>query len=313
MRNAAKRHKKIVAIATADWHLTLRPPVWRSNESDWLAAQQRPLDQILMLQEQYRCPILLAGDVFDRWNSPPELINWAIKVLATRWDNIYAIPGQHDLPNHRIDDIKRSAFWTLVMVGAIIDYDKEHKDFSLHRFPATRKIEPLVEKSDKLSIAIVHDYVWKAGYGYEGAPADKHLPMGFDGKYYGYDVIIYGDNHKGFLTKVGKTTVFNCGTLMRRKSDEADYKPWVGLITSEGEVEPHYLDISEDKHLEAVSKPVDEKLDIRAFIEELEKLGKTTLDFEEAIKQYFVRQTERKQVQEIILKAMNNLLKTHNY
>ena len=103
-----------------------------------------------------------------------------------------------------------------------------------------------------------------------------------------FDVVIFGDNHKGFLTKIGDTTIFNCGTLMRRKTDEVDYKPWVGLIHADGSVTPHYLDISKDKL--DLSKPdnVDPALalDVEEFLSELDDLSANPLDFCEAVRMF---------------------------
>ena len=53
---------------------------------------QRSLEQIRDLQKEFDCPVICAGDIFDKWNSPPELINFAYDNLP----EIYAIPGQHD-------------------------------------------------------------------------------------------------------------------------------------------------------------------------------------------------------------------------
>ena len=99
--------------------------------------------------------------------------------------------------------------------------------------------------------------------------------------------------------------IFNCGTLMRRKSDEIDYKPQVGLLLKSGEVIPHYLDISQDKYLETIEEgETKSELDMTSFMEELEKLGNTALDFKEAMKQFFHTGKTSDEAKQIILKAM---------
>ena len=111
-----RQKTRVVAIACADIHLQHTAPICRSGEPDWYAAMARPLEELRGLQENYDCPILCAGDVFNHWNNcPPELINWAIKHLP----KMYAIPGQHDLPQHRLDDVRKSAYWTMVEAGVI--------------------------------------------------------------------------------------------------------------------------------------------------------------------------------------------------
>jgi hypothetical protein len=101
----------------------LKAPVWRSAEEDWLEAQRRPLKEVRELQNEHQCVVICAGDIFDRnrkisdgWDAPAELINFALEELP---DGMYAIPGQHDLPNHQYIDIGRSAYWTLVKIGKI--------------------------------------------------------------------------------------------------------------------------------------------------------------------------------------------------
>ena len=76
------KETRVIAILCADVHLSLNPPVWRSNEPDWFAAMKRPLDEIKELQKKnHDCPVFCAGDIFHKWDSPAELINWAIDNL----------------------------------------------------------------------------------------------------------------------------------------------------------------------------------------------------------------------------------------
>lgn len=301
--------EKVIAILLADLHLSLKAPLWRSAESDWLETQKRVLLEISDLQLEYNCPIFCAGDILNQWNCSPELINYTINYLF----DMYAIPGQHDLPLHQYEDIHRSAYLTLVKAGKIQNILPGccvvKNDMVIQGFPFGYKITPcLREDKLKLHIAAVHDYVWIPGCSYPEAPKEKQIKSTKlrNGKLMGYDVIIFGDNHKGFLTKVGKTTIFNCGTLMRRKSDEIDYKPQVGLLLESGKVIPHYLDISKDKYLETIEEEeVNPELDMKSFMEELEKLDETAFDFAERMKQ-FLQRTKKisDQAKEIILNAM---------
>ena len=289
-----------------------------------MSAQSRPLEEVSDLQERYECPNLCAGDIFDRsrkiadgWNASPELINFAIDCLP----DMYAIPGQHDLPQHQYEDIHRSAYWTLVEAGKIKnilpnDIKIINNYLAVYGFPPGYKIERSKQNhnfdEDGFVIAVVHDYVWIKGSSYPDAPKDKSLQDRnnthnkiYDGKLYGYDVIVYGDNHKGFSKRIGETIIFNCGTLMRRKSDEIDYKPQVGLLLSNGEVVPHYLDISQDKYIEkAADTEVNDSLDMSEFFNELEKLGNSALDFKEAMKQFLHSGKTLTEVKQIILDAM---------
>lgn len=298
-RETCGKGVKVLAILLADIHLSLKAPIWRSAEPDWLAAQARPLVEVGVLQKKYRCPVICAGDVFDRnrktsdgWNAPPELINYAIKYLP---DGMFAIPGQHDLPNHQYDDIHRSAYWTLVKAGKIKNIRPDeimivNKHLVLYGFPPGYEIKPCTEKMDieednTILVAVVHDYVWVGGCSYPNAPADRQLSRKLE-QLKSYDVVVYGDNHKGFLAKNTPTEIFNCGTLMRRKSDEIDYEPQVGLLLANGLVVQHRLDISKDKYITKAEEQFNASLEMGDFFDELEKLGKTSLDFVEAMKEF---------------------------
>ena len=302
---------EVIAILLADLHLTIKPPVWRSVESDWLQVQRRVLLEVSLLQHKYDCPVFCAGDIFDKWNSCPELINLAIEFLP---DDMYGIPGQHDLPLHQYDDIHRSAYLTLVKADKIQNILPDCRvvkdNMVIQGFPFGYGITPCSQKDkERLDIAVVHDYVWIPKYSYPDAPREKQLGVFTctkkDERWKSYDVVVYGDNHKGFQIQFGKTTIFNCGTLMRRKSDEIDYKPQVGLLLKSGEVVPHYLDISQDKYLETMEgEEIESELDIADFIKELEKLGTTALDFKDAINQFLHRGKTSDEAKQIIINAM---------
>jgi DNA repair exonuclease SbcCD nuclease subunit len=311
-----KKDQRVVAIACADIHLCHTAPVCRSGEPDWYRAMARPLDQLRALQEKYDCPILCAGDVFDRWNSPPELINWAIKHMPKQ---VYAIPGQHDLPQHRLEDVRKSAYWTLVEAGAIenipnnselIFHINMDRDFVVQGFPWGKEIEfpeELKDNNHDLHIAVAHQYRWIQGHHYPGAdPNQKVVAAAKQLK--AFDVCIFGDNHSGFLTTIGTTTyVFNCGTLMRRKTDEADYKPQVGLIYSDGSVVPHFLDTTLDELDETVKEPSAQgSLDARQFLERLRGLSNNSLDFRVALERFITDTRVADNVKAVLVEALGD-------
>ena len=302
----SKTDEKVIAILCADIHLSIKVPVWRSAEPDWFAAMQRPLDELTVLQLKYDCPILCAGDIFDKWNSPAELINFALKYLPK---NMYCISGQHDLPDHNYAEIHRSAYWTLVKAGKIKNLDGVRHSGSLNKlkiygFPFGSKLESLSSyaKDDRLQVALIHEYVWVVGKCFPGAPEENRIKKQISDL--GYDVIVYGDNHFSFSGTSKNTSFFNCGCLMRRKSDEKHYAPQVGLLLESGEVKQHFLDISKDKYLDTINDATAvEELDIEEFLEELKKLGDTSLEFTTAVERFFKKHKTHPAVQKILRKA----------
>jgi len=314
----------IIAVLCSDIHLSLKAPIARSAEPDWLEVIKRSLDELSSVAEKYDVPIACSGDVFDRWNPTPELINFAIEHLPT----MYAIPGQHDLKNHRYDEIEKSAYWTLVKASIVKDIKKPYlvnNQLSLHPFPWGFDITPMKSGWDHtINLAVIHSYVWTTGHSYPGA--DKNQ---IAGKYYeklkGYDAAVFGDNHSGFIIKndihawgdsdsKGYTSrertqyIMNCGTLMRRHINEIDYKPQIGLLHSDGSITPHFLDTSKDLFLEdhLIKAKEEQGLNISKFLQELKNLGSDSIDLRYAADKYMKIKKTDDDVRAMVLEAIES-------
>lgn len=258
-------------------------------------------------------PVICAGDIFDRWNPPPELINFALKHLP---QGMITVPGQHDLPNHRIDQMNRCAYGVLVEAGKIKDisgsvYTGDSFGFAAYGFGWGEEIEPLLEKGrDKdrnkaiIHLAVIHKYCWTADKKYPGAPEEANLQC-FAKSLRGYDAAVFGDNHLGFTAKAGACNVINCGGFIRRKSDEIKYTPMVGLLMSDGTIKRHKLDTTDDKFHEAAADVELATLDMQKFIKELEGLGEEGLNFREAVENHLRKEKLSTHVKEIILSALD--------
>jgi DNA repair exonuclease SbcCD nuclease subunit len=272
---------------------------------------QKPLDELKGLATKWNVPIFCAGDVFDRWNSSPELINWAMDHLPT----LYAIPGQHDLPEHSIKQIEKSAYQTMVKANKIISLNTHLNilmsiPFRIWACPYGSTVIPCPKKKDGiLDIAIIHEYNWIPGTSYfdEGlmqfSPIDKQSP-----KFKGYDFVFCGDNHIPFSTKLGKNCIFfNCGTLMRRHSNDRIINPGVWVLCEDRSCFRHTLNTVKDIYIEAPKKksPEDPGPDkIIQLIEQLKRLKKNCIDFQDTINLYIENQKIPEKVKEEIIKAM---------
>lgn len=254
----------------------------------WYAAQARPLIEVEALALKYDCRVVAAGDIFDRWNSPPELLYFAIEHL----DGWVCIPGQHDLPNHEYAARNRSAYGVLSRCGKILDIPGDNsptqiaRDVYMHAFPWDHPVVPLPQREPgaKIHIAVVHAYIWATGSGSPGATLPGNLAPAWEDRLAGYDAAVFGDNHKGFRYK----NIWNNGTLMCRKSDERDYRPRVGLLHDDGHIEAHYLDTSQDKWVDDLesARTAEHILDSTEFIDGLRGLGNDSLDFRDYVRRY---------------------------
>ncbi len=309
---AKSASKDVVCLAIADLHLWPTPPIARSAEPDWKKTLKGYLDQVSALQQTHDCPILIAGDFFDKWNAPAELINFCIRYLPAQ---IYGIPGQHDLENHVLEHINRTAYWTLASSGVVrhlypkrpVEINVKGHPIRLHGFPWSVPIQPLQTPHDLImEIAVVHDYIWTRDTGYKDAPTEKRLANRSD-HFGGYDVVVAGDNHIPFTKNVvfSDLVVHNCGSFIRRKRDEVDHKPSVGLIYADNTVTCHYLDVSQDKwsDVEEVAEAVTD-INTSEFMEDLAKLQDVSINFQAALKRFWVKYGTDPDVQEAVTKAM---------
>ncbi len=294
--------KEVIAIAVADIHLSMKPPICRNEEPDWFEAMKRPLTQLRKLQIKHGVPIICAGDIFHYWKSPPELINFALENLP----EMLAIPGQHDLPLHRYDDIKKSAYWTLFMEGRINtlfpEIPEDKYGLFLHGFPWSFPITSDCTGYPQTTIAVIHKYIWKKKKIFQ-IDTDETNVKTYRKQLKGFDFAIFGDNHIGFIDG----SIINCGSLMRRTSDQIDYQPQVGLLYSDNTIEPYYLD-TEGEKIHKVSK--DEKKfelgNIQKFLEGIKGLETDEMDFRKIVNHYLEKEEVEEDVCDIILGAIDN-------
>lgn len=297
----------VIAIFCSDIHLSHTKPAARAGEPDWYEAQARPLRQLAKLAKKHGCPIVCAGDVFDHWNAPAELINFAIRELPP----MYAIPGQHDLPHHSYDDIKRSAYWTLVEAEVITNLKPGEWErigandgwFRAHPFPWGHEVKPPIYTGQR-DIAIIHKYVWREGAGYPGAPEELRTAA-YHTKLSDYAYAVFGDNHKGFLYN----NILNCGAFMRRKSDEIDYNPAVGLLTKNKDgfkIMRHPLNIDVDiiDNVAKAKAPEYSSADLTRLFRELRSLEACELDFVEAVRQGLADRDISDEARKILLQTL---------
>lgn len=299
----------VIALTCSDIHLQLRTPPCRADEKSWTDCMKKSLWEISELAEKHRAAILCAGDIFDRWNSSAELINFAMQNLPP----MYAIPGNHDLPMHQPELVHRSAYWTLYEAGKITDISGKVMRFNWHGmgvvlygFPFDKTLQRKPGKG--LHIALTHEYLWVPGCEYNGATQDTRLGARAK-KLSEFDVVVVGDNHVAFDRKLKSgTRVINCGTVFRRKSNEASYTPRVGLIHASGSVSEHRLDCAQDKILKTIPPEAEQADDeeIADFIEELSGLHSSGMNFKDAMHQAMAMRKSPKLVKQMILEAMEN-------
>lgn len=300
---SAKPGTGIVAIVCSDVHFSINAPPCRRGEPSWLAAQERVWAQVVALAELHRdARVLIAGDIFDRWDAPPELLNCVIHWFKNTPTDIYAIPGQHDLPQHNYGERRRSAYGTLIEADIIKNIHPENP-ISYTAGPVEVSVTGVPWGYDLAAakrprrpgwgprIALVHKYIWAGVCKHPGARQADHLRSVFEAAG-GYDVVAFGDNHLRFFraTEVaGRTqSIINCGAMQRRTADQIDYDPHVYLIDAAGAVYPVALDITGDVfEARGDAAPVaGSNPDLDSFIYELHRAADECPSFGDSLRRY---------------------------
>lgn len=312
------KQNDVVAVLASDLHISPTPPIARSVEKDWYEVQANYLSQVDDLCDLYDCPFVVAGDVFNKPTVPAECVNFTMKYLPKR---TLAVPGQHDLPNHRYEDLKKSSFYTLVLSKNItlLESDKLEPNSRIrlknnwfaYGYPWGFDIDNDIDKEpDEKALAVIHSYIWWKDNKYEGAPREKNLNKWSEKlNHKGFDAAVFGDNHKGFFVMAeenGDPWIMNCGTFIRRNIDEINYQPRVGILRQSGRIDEYNLECSTDKFIEVgdALKAIESAMEGAEFIQELSGLGKTLVDFVEAVQRFCFTNGIDKRVVEVITKSL---------
>lgn len=303
-----KANRKANAILAADLHIRSDIPLCRTD--DYLKAQFDKLEFIFMLCEKNNCPLLVAGDIGNKSQWPNWLLERTISTINKYKIDIICIPGQHDLPEHRLDYWQKSGCGVLHGAKAIkMLLETKVFCFPFMLFPfgygSEIKHQKFIESYQAPIIAMTHQMV------IENKPLwpDQKAPKGHEllKKFPEYDLILSGDNHNPFVAKYEGRLLVNPGSMMRMTAAQIDHKPRVyKWFADTNEVEGVYLPIEKDVisriHIESKEER-DTRID--AFVSRMKDDFEIGLSFLGNMNAYFKINRTKKRVQEKVFKAMN--------
>lgn len=320
MSNLRSADNPPIAIIYGDQHASLRVPNCRAETPEqWLEIQGEYLDQVGDLAEYLRVPIIHTGDVFDKWDSEPELINF----LIDRMPKCYGIPGQHDLPSHSYADKKRSAYWTLVEAGTIIDmppkrvFSLQGTDWFIEGFPWGTEPRPRTGAISGNVLAVMHHHCWheRMPFAVNSSDVIFNITMLLAG----YRAVAIGDNHNGACVNMTpganeQMRAFLNGSFMRRKSDEINRNPWVGILQQNGDIWPRRLDAQYDKFRTPDSKiETATGVDATELLSLLQRAGDAVVTYREAVavemKRIFKRDKIASGIDKMVLDELEAILR----
>lgn len=295
--------KKASAILCADIHMRSTTPACRTD--DFLAAQANKWNHILGTSNSYdNIPILVAGDLGQNSQWPDWLERWFI-YNATRFNTgqIYLVPGQHDLPNHRLELWEKSAIGVLEAskaINVIREGYVELDGFVIYGCPygedipkPTHTLAPQQRLICMAHMMVIEDRkLWPDQSAPTGLKILKNNPS--------YDLILTGDNHNSFIASDGRRVLVNPGSMTRHKADQIDHRPRVYLWYAEDNtVEPLFLPIEEGVvsrvHIDK-KETRDER--IETFVTHLKDDYEIGLDFEENVEEFFRSNRTRKTIKD---------------
>lgn len=279
-------------IITSDWHLRDTTPICRVD--DFETTQWRKVDFISRLQRRLKCPVIHAGDLFEKWKPSPYLLAKTIEHLPK---DFYTIYGNHDLPQHNIELKNRCGVYVLKKANVLTVIDGRHwnVDYNENQW---FEIE-----GRKIHIAHIMTYQGKTPYpGCTDTPASGLLR-----KYKDFDLIITGHNHMQFVEKHNGRLLLNPGSLTRQSSNERGWKPCVWVwCAKDNSLEQVFLPVELDavQVPERIAEKEQREERIDAFISRLNTEWGEEMDFEANIRKAIAVNDVPKSIQDIIYKAV---------
>jgi DNA repair exonuclease SbcCD nuclease subunit len=280
------KKKKADLILCADLHIREDQPICRTD--DYELAQDRKIDFLLKLQDKHNCNILCAGDLFNKAKSSKSLEIYMMNKLVDNNNDFFVIPGNHDLPNHNIDNINDSSIG--ILHNAFMLRLEECKLDTIHPAYISKKI-------GMIHSLIHRNKPYKADGKIISTKAIKILKDNPE-----YDLILSGDNHKTFGEEYKGRLLVNPGSMMRMTADQVDHRPCVFLYYSESNtVEQIFFPIEQDvisrEHIDLKDKN-DERME--SFIKKMGNDVELSLDFKNNIHAYIKGNKIKSKTEEII-------------
>jgi len=299
-------------IITADWHLRSQKPRCRLDE-DWIETQRTALNSIVMYAAENKADVFCIGDIFHSTNETTNEVIGLVQEFALMLSDsdlsLYILAGNHDLPQHNIDNMNRSAFNILLNSKNI--YYIGHltpKAFNNYKVSAANFGE-----SDSGDADIIFKHILCF-------PENMKIPI-FNNKivrpselfqmYANAKYIFTGDYHRQFVYKNKNKMLFNPGCLLRQAADMIDYEPSVFLIDFDEPDFGYRICPIPDKEKMVTDVYLENEKErnfrIEAFIERIKDNKEASFDFIENVHAMMKKNDISKDVKNTIYELMENI------
>jgi DNA repair exonuclease SbcCD nuclease subunit len=274
-------------LLTSDWHIRADQPKCRKD--DFMKTQMETLDFIYNLAETEEARIIIAGDIFDK---PQPAKSQELEILLQKYFakvNTMWIAGNHDTLYHNHNNHNKTSLGVLEPLNCIYGFNENFRSsyyIKYNNFNQTIKDECLNKPLSQYNIMLEHIYCEEKAlpaYIENGIMANQILNDNLD-----YDLIVTGDNHRGFFVRKGNRLVVNPGCITRQKGDMKDYKPHIYLLDTEkntiGKIflPDNNIDNVTNNHNEEKKKKQEE---LHALIESFKISNNKSKDLKEQVKE----------------------------
>jgi predicted phosphodiesterase len=229
--------------------------------------------------------------MFEHCKTSPNLLNKTISSIENMI--VHTIAGNHDIPQHNYELIKKSGIETLSVARTVIPL--------LQQGHWGRKPTTYLEVKE-WKIIVSHEMTYLDKEPYPNCP-DPECHALFK-KYPKADLIITGHNHETFVARKGDRLLINPGSLTRHKADQINHKPCVFLWNADkNDYKIQYLKIKENamsrEHIQIQNQ---KDQNIQNFLTKLKETWEVGLSFEDNIINALESNKIPGPVKEIILK-----------
>ena len=293
-------------IITADWHLRSQKPRCRLDEN-WINTQREALTQIAAYAGEYEAHVIVVGDIFHSTNETTMEIIGLVQEFASMLDefelSLYILAGNHDMPQHNIENLHRSAFNILLNSKNVFHINQMEFD---HKLSAVD-----FGMEDKPGAEIIFKHVLCFPEKEKVPPNAKIIkPSELFEENTNAKYIFTGDYHRQFVYRKKGKKLLNPGCLLRQAADMIDYEPSCFLVDL-GNDELSYKicpivddgKLVTDEYLETEKARNDR---IGAFIERIKSNEQVSFDFIENVHTMMKNNKIDADTKSIILELMEN-------
>ena len=255
------------------------PPRCRLDE-DWEETQRKTIEFIVKTANENKAELFIVGDIFDTPNVPNRIVTMLASELSKMKNYVYFLAGNHDLPQHSMENINNSSIGILMQFAWL--------GTSIQPIPSTLYAYNNFNeeiKSHQSGILFTHRLVFKDK---KSTPpfGDNITAADLLSEYPWANWIFTGDMHLAFHYEKAGRHVVNPGCIIRQTADMADYQPMLYLVNIEKETVkaieiPDNAEMVTDLYLRA-----EEERDnrITAFVEGIKRSETISLSITDNIK-----------------------------